>query len=123
MNFINFIAVGTTTLSNWRKLKEQQVDPQEPIHHKMVGRKSNAAKDDIIYDLFKVQVERLRSPTGKTRGRRKFYFPASLKRVAPTVACTSPKYKKQYANSFYEKFQSMIQNLCAQGTVLMITLK
>lgn len=81
----------------------------------MIGRRSNAAKSEEIERLFKGLVKRGRTPTGKSKGKKKFWLSSNIRRIAPSVNQEHPRYLHEMKDSLWERFRRLLNFLYEHG--------
>ena len=105
------------TWAAWRKIKQEYRDPLGQYKHRLYGTRSNKAKHKILYNLFKSLVEWLRVTTGKSRGKKLFWLPSSITRIAPNVNPSSVLYQTYLRRSLYGKYLQMLDGLYVLGKI------
>ena len=111
----NLIGTSKSTLSQWRQIKRAEKEPLAFVLHGLANKKSNAAKGEDLCKLFVTFINRIRSPSGRSKGRHLFRLPSYIKRIAPTVPKSSMIYLRKLHQSLYQEFESMLSILYDHG--------
>ena len=96
-------------------MKRVQQEPLSLMHHGLTLRRSNAAKSSVLRNLFYCFVCRIRSPTGRTKGKRLFRLPSYIKRYAPTIPRSNVQYEAKMEQSLLKRFQMTLDILFDHG--------
>lgn len=112
------IGISLSSLGQWRREKEQLRDPTSAPIHGLFGKPSNYAKHPVMVEIFKGLVVNLRTPTGKAKGRKRFWLDSSIKCIAALMPESSPRFAASDKASLWKRYQNVIKAICIQGECL-----